>query len=85
MKIIILLSVLLVSLLTGCTDAKRAKVFSIGDSAKVDCYSGGKLIYSGLSSGKVSSVKDSDGYFFVDKSSGDLMEVSGNCVINYIP
>ena len=71
--------------LTACTDAQRGKIGAIGENAKVDCWSGGQLIYSGVSSGKISSESQSDGYNFVDEKTGKYMEVSGNCVITYDP
>jgi hypothetical protein len=55
----------------------------IDKSAEVICYSGGKEIYSGRSTGKVYSEKQSDGWFFKDKASGRLMEVSGDCIFRY--
>ncbi len=69
--------------LAGCTDAKREKLFSLGDSAHVVCYSGGMIIYDGYSTGKISSSEMSDGYFFRDKVTNKLKEVSGDCVITY--
>lgn len=69
----------------ACTDARMGKITALGDNAKVECYSGGKLIYSGISTGKVNSELDSDGYLFVDKKTGKYMEVSGECVITYDP
>jgi len=69
--------------LTNCTDASRGKMFSLGDSAHVVCYSGGEKIYEGTSTGKVLSEKNSDGYFFKDMEDGKFKEVSGNCVITY--
>ena len=82
MKKLLVLSVATVSLI-GCTDAEMSRLFSFGDSAKVTCYSGGEVIYSGYSTGKIKSEENSDGYFFKDKKTGSLMEVSGNCVIVY--
>lgn len=67
----------------GC-DATIGKFTSLGKSAYIKCHSGGKVIYEGTSSGKVLSEKDSDGYFFKDKSTGSMLEVSGDCVIRYI-
>lgn len=75
----------IVGSLFACTDAQRGKIGAIGDNAKVECWSGGELIYSGLSSGKVSSESYSDGYNFIDSKTGKYMEVSGNCVITYNP
>lgn len=65
------------------TDASWSKLESLGNPAHVTCYSGGKLIYDGYSTGKVSSESNSDGYYFRDKKDGLLKEVSGNCVITY--
>lgn len=73
----------LVLLCCGCTDADRGKIFNLGNSAHIRCYSGTTLIYDGQSSGKVRSEGNSDGYFFKDRATGKLMEVSGNCVIEY--
>jgi len=86
-KTAMLLAVSLIFLLavSACTDAQRGKIGAIGESAKVECWSGGKLIYEGASSGKISSESQSDGYNFVDKKTGKFMEVSGNCVIAYDP
>lgn len=70
-------------LLGGCSDADISKITSWGSHARVKCYSGDTVIYEGESTGKVKSEERSDGYFFKDKASGLLMEVSGNCVITY--
>jgi len=83
MKKLFLLSIS--TLMFGCTDAQMGKITALGDVAQVDCYSGGVLIYSGLSTGKVSSEANSDGYNFRDSKTGKFMEVSGNCVITYNP
>ena len=79
-----LMVIVLAGLIVGCTDGQMGKLKSYGGSAKIDCYSGTKLIYSGQSTGKVSSEKNSDGYNFIDKETGRLREVSGNCVIDYL-
>ena len=84
MKKLFILAVVAV-LVCGCTDAEVGKFTSLGDSAKVECWSGDTKIFDGLSSGKVSSERDSDGYFFKDSKTGKFMEVSGNCVITYNP
>lgn len=68
---------------TACTDAEMAKLTALGDTSTIECYSGEKLIFSGKSTGKVSSEASSDGYFFKDASDKKLKEVSGNCVITY--
>lgn len=75
---------LFVLMAAGCTDAKFDKLTNFGGAAKVVCYSGTELIYSGESTGKVISEANSDGYSFRDKNTNTLMEVSGNCVISYL-
>lgn len=74
---------LLSLLLGGCTDATMSKWAALGDPAHIECYSGGKLIYKGQSTGKVVSEANSDGYYFRDQADGLLKEVSGNCIITY--
>lgn len=75
---------LLLLVVCSCTDAKMAKLSNLGSSAEIKCYSGGNIIYHGKSTGKVSSEERSDGYYFRDKETGGLKEVSGDCIINYI-
>lgn len=84
MKSLIVVGVITL-MFTACTDAQRGKIQALGNSGQVECYSGGKLIYSGVSSGKITSEQDSDGYFFLDKDTGKFMQVSGNCFITYTP
>lgn len=83
MRATILLAFVLV--VTSCTEGYRSKAaaFYSGAAARVTCYSGGKPIYDSCSTGKVSSEKESDGYFFRDAVTNRLVEVSGECVIDY--
>jgi hypothetical protein len=67
--------------LAGCTDATLSQFSSIGSSADIECFSGGKLIYKGRSTGKVAGEAQSDGWFFRDEKIGKLIRVSGDCVI----
>ena len=67
----------------GCTDATIGKIKVLGSCGKITCYSGGKIIFAGESTGKIRSEKNSDGYFFVNKKTGLMMEVSGDCIITY--
>lgn len=67
--------------LTGCTDADRAKFAAYGDAGTIVCYSGGKEIYNAKSTGKISSETQSDGWFLKEEGSGDLIRVSGDCVV----
>lgn len=83
MKYLLSSTIILLLLLTGCTDAARGKLSAYGGSATIKCYSGTSLIYEGESTGKVKSSTESDGYYFVDKADNLLKEVSGNCIITY--
>lgn len=79
-------TVLILALLTlsGCNSSVSKIKNTWGDApAHITCYSGGKVIYDGVSVGKPFSEEKSDGYFFTDKATNDLMEVSGQCVIVY--
>jgi hypothetical protein len=70
-------------LLTACTDAKIGKFKALGASGHIKCYSGTSIIYEGDSTGKISNSHESEGYYFIDKITNNMVEVSGNCVINY--
>ena len=67
--------------LIGCTDAARKNLTTLGSPATVTCYSGGKVIYDGVSTGKVVTESQSDGWRFVDSATNKLIRVSGDCVI----
>jgi hypothetical protein len=81
MKTIGILLTLLI--LSGCSAADRAEFKSLGNDARVKCWSGDTVIYDGKSTGKVYSPDGSDGYRFMDSKTSQLTEVSGNCVITY--
>lgn len=78
-----LLIVLLTITATSCTDASMGKLFSLGNKARITCRSGGNIFLDTHSSGKVFSEKTSDGYYFTELDTGDLIEVSGDCIIRY--
>lgn len=78
-----LIALVVMIFVAGCTEASREKMFSLGGSRHIICYSGGVKIYEGHSSGKISSEETSDGYYFKDKETGKLIEVSGDCVMQY--
>lgn len=80
-KLIKLIVVAIAITSISCTDATRAKIGGYGDEHKVELYNGGKLVREWVSSGKVRSEETSDGYYFNDKVTGGLVEVSGDVVI----
>lgn len=70
--------------LSACTDTAKARWSALGDAAHVVCYSGGKVIYDGFSTGKVErSVKGADGFRFKDQKTQRYREVSGDCNVDY--
>jgi hypothetical protein len=69
-------------LVAGCTDTTIANLSSYGSQGHIQCYSGGKLIYEGDSTGKLQTVSNSDGWEFKDSKTGKFIRVSGDCVIS---
>jgi len=67
--------------LFGCTDAKQSKLTGYGKNYKVECISGGVVVRTYTSSGKVSSEEGSDGYYFNDAATNKLVEISGDIII----
>lgn len=67
----------------ACTDANRAKFGALGDSARVICFSGGVKTFDDFSTGKIQNEENSDGYFFVARSTNRLVQVSGDCNLDY--
>lgn len=67
--------------LSACTDATTASWGALGDPAEVICYSGGKEIYRGKSTGKVATTSQSDGWEFKEAGTGNFIRVSGDCIV----
>jgi len=68
-------------LLFGCTNSKLASIGALGRIGKIKCYSGGVLILDATSTGRISTVTESDGWEFEDEATGKFVRVSGTCVI----
>ena len=80
--LVILLLVAITCTFTSCTDATRAKFGGYGDDFKVELVNcDGTITHTWISSGKVASEANSDGYFFKEKSTGILVEVTGTLII----
>ena len=79
MKLVTL--ILFCALFVGCTSAKRAQFSSYGKSHSIELYSGGEMVRSWTSVGKVASETDSDGYYFMDEATGVLVRVTGDLVV----
>jgi len=69
------------ALFVGCTPATRAQFSSYGKTHSVELYSGGELVRSWTSVGKVETETDSDGYYFMDEATGVLVRVTGDLVV----
>ncbi len=65
----------------SCTDAQCARRAAFGSEGHITCYSGGKITFDGDSTGQILSEEQSDGWFFKDKKTSNLIRVSGDCVI----
>lgn len=69
-------------LLASCTDAQIEKRRGLGDEFKIEMINcDGTTGKTWISTGKVHSEQNSDGYYFKDKKSGKLIEVTGRLVI----
>jgi hypothetical protein len=74
-----------VALLTaGCTDAEWSGVTSLGNKHVIELYSGGKMVRSWTSTGKVLTEAESDGYHFRDSATDEYVRVSGDVVVTAI-
>lgn len=83
-KIHFFFPLLLTLSLAACTDASRAKLGGYGSPHRVEIVSGGRVVRSYLSSGKVQSETQSDGYYFNDARTGELIEVAGPVIITQL-
>lgn len=77
---ILLISIVLI--IFSCSDAKRAKISGFYDEFKIEMINcDGTVAREWISTGKVLSEEGSDGYYFEDKDTGDLIEVTGTIII----
>jgi hypothetical protein len=68
-------------LLAGCSHAGVAKMLSNGRDHHIIQFSGGQKVGEWISNGRVFSEEHSDGYYFEDKATGKVVEVSGDLQI----
>ena len=84
MKKLLFLSSLILFFST-CTDAKKAKLGGFGSKFQIEMLNcDGSIARTWISSGKVSSEQNSDGYYFMEQGTGKLIEVTGRLVITKI-
>ena len=65
----------------ACTDAQQAKIGGYGQTFKVEVISGGQVVRTYKSTGKVLSESSSDGYYFTDADTNKLVEISGDVIV----
>ena len=69
----------------SCSDARKAKKFGRGSEFRIEMLNcDGTVVRSWISTGKVRSEQKSDGYYFMDKATGLLVEVTGSIIISQI-
>ena len=69
----------------SCTDAKKAKFGGFGSKFQIEMLNcDGTVARTWISSGKVSSEKSSDGYYFMEEGTNKLIEVTGRLIITKI-
>lgn len=81
-KVILLVAAL--STLLSCTDAQKANYNSYGKNHKIRMYNGGILVAEWISTGKVASMDNSDGWQFMDSKTKQLVRVGGDVIIEVI-
>lgn len=81
----ILALVLLAGVLTSCRNSTRERLkngIGINDGFKIEMINcDGSVARTYYSTGKVNSEQDSDGYYFEDKDTGKLVEITGRLII----
>lgn len=84
-KFLFLAVVVCTALFSSCVDASRAKIFGLGDKFKIELVNcDGSVTHSWVSTGKVKSEANSDGYYFMDEKTNKLVEVCGTIVITQL-
>jgi len=78
MKTICMFAVVAV-MFAGCSDATRSRLGAYGEGGTVKCYSGGKLIFEGQSTGKIEA--NNSGFDFRDAKTGKLIRAYGDCIV----
>ena len=70
----------------SCSDAQKAKILGRGSEFRIEMLNcDGTVARSWISTGKVQSGQNSEGYYFMDKATGLLVEVTGSIIITQIP
>jgi hypothetical protein len=84
MKKVLITAAFIGLLFSSCTDATSAKLSGYGNKYKVEILSGGQVVRTYISTGKVQSEEKSDGYYFMDAATNKLVEISGDIIITQL-
>ena len=85
MKKLLLLSFILFFAFS-CSDAQKAKREGSGSEFRIEMLNcDGAVARSWISTGKVRHFQKSNGFYFKDKATGLLVEVTGSIIISQIP
>lgn len=67
--------------LTACSDADMAGINAWGKPHHIKQFSGSKLIGEWCSTGKINNESESDGYYFEDAKTHQMVSISGHVQI----
>lgn len=84
MKQSLLVAALLTTVLAeiGCTDVGKATISAYGRPHSITLYAAnGTVIKQWFTDGKINSAGSSDGYEFLDRATGRMVQVSGTVVV----
>jgi hypothetical protein len=74
----------LTTTLGACSGGEMAKISAWGQPHAVYAYSGNALIGRWIATGKIENEAGSDGYYFKDKQTGRLQQMSGSTIMDPI-
>lgn len=77
----IIVCILLVVFAIGCTNVGRSELAAYGKNFKIEVFSGGQIVRTYISDGKVLTENTSDGWRFRDRESGKYIRVSGTSIV----
>jgi len=81
-KLFFIIGIVGLTAFTSCKDSETAQFSALGKPHIVTLYGlDGKIIKQWESTGSVSNESNSDGWYFEDKATGKLIEVTGTLVI----
>lgn len=72
---------LLVIIVSGCTDAEFDSFTAYGDSASIECFSGGQTIFKDTSTGKVMLLDGGNGWHY-RSTDGSYKRILADCVVS---